>query len=118
LVEGSLSENIELFKRASNVRAVEGDFVLLNFVLGVLFNVRLIHRHDGKGNGKQYHASTIKLFEVLQNFGASSTHNFISKILVRLVLNTTRSIFYKVPYIDINEFTFCYMYSIFNAHAF
>jgi hypothetical protein len=53
-----------LFRRASNVRIVEKHFVLLNFVLGVVFNVWLIHRHDGKGNGKQYHASTIKLFEV------------------------------------------------------
>jgi hypothetical protein len=64
LVEGSLSKNIELFRRTSNVRIVEKLFVLLNFVLGVAFNVRLIHRHDGKGNGKQYHASTIKLFEI------------------------------------------------------
>ncbi len=39
LVEGSLSKNIELFRRASNVRIVEKHFVLLNFVLGVVFNV-------------------------------------------------------------------------------
>jgi hypothetical protein len=107
-----------LFRRASNVKAIEKHFVLLNFVLGVVFNVQLIHRHDGKGNGKQYHVSTIKLFEILQNFGGSPTHNFISKNLVKLILNTTRSIFYKVPYMSIDEFTFCYMYSIFNAHVF
>jgi hypothetical protein len=58
LVEGSLPKNVKLFRRASNVRVVEE-----HFVLGVVSNVRLVHRHDG--NGKQYHASTIKLFEVL-----------------------------------------------------
>jgi hypothetical protein len=39
LVEGSFPKNIELFRRASNVRVVEEHFVLLNFFLGVVFNV-------------------------------------------------------------------------------
>jgi hypothetical protein len=30
-------------------------------------------KNGGKGNGKRYHASTINLFEVLQNFGGLST---------------------------------------------
>jgi len=57
----------------------------------------------------RYHASTIKLFEVLQNFGSSLTHNFISKNLVRLALNITRSNFRKEGFvysIGINESMF------------
>ncbi len=40
LVEGSLPKNIELFKRASNVRVVEEHFVLLNlfWVLFLMFD--------------------------------------------------------------------------------
>jgi hypothetical protein len=68
LVEGSLPENIELFKRASNVRVVEEHFVLLNFVLGVVFNVRLIHRHDEKGNGNnmQVQSSCLRFCKILE----------------------------------------------------
>jgi hypothetical protein len=64
-LKGHFQKNVELRKRASNVKVVEEHFVLLNFILGVVSNVRLVHRYDEKGNGKQYHVSTIKLFEVL-----------------------------------------------------
>jgi hypothetical protein len=50
------------------------------------------------------------LFEVLQNFGSSSAHNFINKNLVRPTLNTTRFNFHKESFIysiGINEYTFC-----------
>jgi len=51
----------------------------------------------------------IKLFEVLQNFGGSSVHNFMSKNLVGPALNTTRSNFCKEGFvysIGINELHF------------
>jgi hypothetical protein len=101
-----------LFRRASNVRAFEKHLVLLNLFMDFVSNILFVHRNGGKGNGKQYHPSTIKLFEFLQNFGGSSVHNFMSKNLVGLALNTTRSNFCKeglVYSISINEFTFCYM---------
>jgi hypothetical protein len=80
--------------------------------MDIVFNITFVHRNGGKGNGKLYHANTIKLFEVLQNFGGSSMHNFISKNLVGPTFNTTRSNFCKecfVYSIGINEFTFRYM---------
>jgi hypothetical protein len=61
--------------------------------MDIISNILSIHRNGGKGNGKRYHASTIKLFEVLHNFGGSLMHNFINKNLVGLALNTTRSNF-------------------------
>jgi hypothetical protein len=60
---------------------------------------KCLHRNGGKGNGKQYHASTIKLFEGLQNFGGSSMDNFISENLVGPSLNTTRSNFCKEGFV-------------------
>jgi hypothetical protein len=100
-----------LFRRVSNVRAFEKQLTLLNLLMDIVFNILYVHRNGGKGNGKWYHASTIKLFEVLQNFGDSLAHNFISKNLVGLTLNKTRSNFHKEGFvycIVINEFTFCY----------
>ncbi len=55
------------------------------------------------------------MFEILQNFGGSSTHNFIIKNLVGLALNTTKSNFFKegfVYFIGINESMVHYMCSI------
>jgi hypothetical protein len=50
--------------------------------MDIVSNILSINKNGGKGNGKQYHASIIKLFEFLLNFENSSTHNFISKKLV------------------------------------
>jgi hypothetical protein len=83
--------------------------------MDIVFNILFVHKNGGKGNGKQYHASTIKLFEVLQNFGGSLAHNFICKNLVGTTLHTIRSNFCKKGFvysININESTFCYMCSI------
>ncbi len=96
-------------KKAYNVRAFEKHLLLLNLLMDIIFNILSIHRNGGKGNGKRYHASTIKLFEVLQNFGSSLTHNFISKKLVRSTLNITRSNFRKEGFVystGINESMF------------
>ncbi len=82
-------------RKASNVRAFEKHLVLLDRVMDIVFNIQFVHKNGGKGNGKWYHASTIKLFEILQNFGGSLMHNFISKNLVGPALNTTRSNFIK-----------------------
>jgi hypothetical protein len=65
--------------------------------MDIIFNILFVHKNGGKGNGKRYHANLIKLFEILQTFALA--HNFISKNLVELALNTTRSNFCKVFYI-------------------
>ncbi len=55
------------------------------------------------------------MFEVLQNFGNSLTHNFISKNLVGSAFNITTSNFHKegcVYSIGINESMFHYMCSV------
>jgi hypothetical protein len=63
--------------------------------MDIISNILYIYKNGGKGNGKHYHASVIKLFEVLLNFESSLTHNFISKKLEGLALNTTRFNFVK-----------------------
>ncbi len=85
--------------KAFNVGNFEKHLVLLNLLMNIVFNVLSIHRNSGKGNGKWYRASTIKLFEVLQNFGGSPAHNFISKNLVVSTLNTISSSFCKEGFI-------------------
>ncbi len=90
LNEWSIPEIIEFFRRTYNVGAFEKHLVLLNSLMDIVSNIMSIHKNGGKGNGKQYHASIIKLFEVLLKFESSSTHNFISKKLVWPALNTTR----------------------------
>ncbi len=115
LVEGFILKIVELFRRFFNVRAFEDYPVLLNLFMDIVFNILSVHRNGGKVNGKRYHASTIQLFEVLQNLGGSSVHNFIHKNLVGLALNTTRSNFHKEGFvysICINESTFCYMWLV------
>ncbi len=98
--KGSIPKIIELFRTTSNARAFEKHLVLLNLLMDIVSNILFVHRNGGKGNGKQYHASIIKLFEVLQNFGGSLVHNFMSKNLVGPTLNTTRFFFIrKVLYI-------------------
>jgi hypothetical protein len=80
--------------------------------MDIIFNILFVHKNGGKGNGKRYHANSIKLFEVLQNFGGSLAHNFISKNLVGPALNTTTSNFCKEGFvysININESMFRYM---------
>jgi hypothetical protein len=100
LTKGSIPEAVELLRRTSNVKAFKEHLVLLNLLMDIVSNILFVHRNGGKGNGKQYHASTIKLFEVLQKFGGSSMHNFMSKNLVGPTLNTTSLIFVrKVLYI-------------------
>jgi hypothetical protein len=80
--------------------------------MDIVSNILSIHKNGGKGNGKQYHASIIKLFEVLLKFESSSMHNFISKKLVGLTLNTTRFNLCKEGFVysmGIHEYTFRYM---------
>ncbi len=101
-----------MFKRASNAGVFEEHLILLNLFMDIVSNILSIHRNGGKVNGKRYHANTIKLFEVLQNFRGSLAHNFINKNLVGSTLNTTRSNFRKDGFvfsIGINEPMFCYM---------
>jgi hypothetical protein len=95
LDEESIPDIIELFKKASNVGAFEEHLVLLNLLMDIVSNILSIHKNGGKRNGKHYHASIIKLFEVLLNFESSSTHNFISKKLEGPALNTIRFNFCK-----------------------
>ena len=112
LREGSLPEIAELFRRASDVGTFQERPILYKLLTDVVSNLLSVHRNGGLGNGKRYHPSTIKLFEVLQNFGGSATHNFISKNLLGPALNTTRSNFRKhgfVYSIGVNESTFLYM---------
>lgn len=78
-------------------------------------NLLSIHKNRRKGDGKHYHPSTIKLFEVLQNFAGSATDNFLNKYLLDPALNTEQSNFQKQCFlysIGINEDTFIYMSSM------
>jgi hypothetical protein len=112
LVKGSIPNIIELFKRASNVRAFEEHLILSNLLMDIVYIILFVHKNGGKGNGKQYHASMIKLFEVFLKIERSSMHNFMNKNLVGPALNTIRSNFCKEGFIysiGINEFTFRYM---------
>jgi hypothetical protein len=65
LAEGSLPEIAELFRRASNVGVFEDRPMLLKLLIDVGSNLLSLHKTSGKGNGKRYHQSTVKLFEVL-----------------------------------------------------
>jgi hypothetical protein len=67
--------------------------------MDVVSNILSIHKNGGKGNGKHYHPSVIKLFEVLLNFESSSMHNFVSKKLEGLTLNTIRFNFCKEGFV-------------------
>jgi len=115
LAKGYIPKIINFFKKAFNVGTFEKHLVLLNLLMNIVFNVLSIHRNGGKGNGKRYHANTIKLFEVLKIFGGSPTHNFISKNLVVSTLNTISSSFCKEGFIYsivMSESMFHYMCSI------
>ena len=112
LSEGSLPEIAELFRRACDSGAFQERPVLYKLLLDVVSNLLSVHRNGGRGNGKRYHPSTIQVFEVLQNFGGSAAHNFLSKNVLGPALNTTRSNFRENGFmysIGINEPTFVYI---------
>jgi len=52
---------------ASNVGVFEEHHVLLNLLVDVISNILSIHISGDKGNEKWYHASKIKLFEVVNH---------------------------------------------------
>jgi len=58
-------------------------------------NFSSIHKYGGNGHKKKYHPSIGKLFEVVHNFVRASTHNFLSSILLGLVMNTSQLYTYK-----------------------
>lgn len=119
LDEGSLPEIAELFRRASNMGVFDNHLVLLKLLTNIGFNLLSFHKTSGKGNRKHYHPSTIKLFEVLQNFGGSTAHNFLSKNLVEQCLNTTRRVFCKdglIFSLSINESVYMHIATILKAY--
>lgn len=95
LQEGVLPEIVELFRKAVDCGAFEKRKVLYSLLVDTASNLLSIEKSGGDGRGKRYHPSTVKLFEILQNFGGSGAHNFLSKNLVGPVLNTTQAIYKK-----------------------
>jgi hypothetical protein len=103
LAKGSLPEIVEYFKQAIDAGAFEKQPALFLFLCDIAQNSLSVAKHNGDGRGKRFQPSTIALFEVLQNFGGPSTHNFVSKSLVGPSLNTIHHNFCKKRFHLFNE---------------
>jgi hypothetical protein len=96
---GSLPELAELFKRASDLGALDGRSPLHNFLLDLSKNMISVAQHDGDGRGKRYHHSTKLMFETLARFGGPLAHNFASSNLLGPVLNTSLALYRKEAFL-------------------
>jgi hypothetical protein len=90
---GSKPELAELFRRASDLGALERRGPLLNFLLDLGKNLITVAKHDGDGRGKRYHESTKLMFETLARFGGPVARNFASINLLGPVLNTSLALY-------------------------
>jgi hypothetical protein len=115
LIEGSLPEIAELFRKAADCGAFKKRSVLYNLLFNTASNLLSVHKNGGNGRGKRYNPSTLELFEVVHNFGGTSTHNFLSSNLLGPVINTSQKIYKSEGFlytIGLNEETFIHLSSI------
>ena len=113
--EGSLPEIAELFRRVANTGALDQRACLYMFIKDLAQNLLTVHKNGGDGRGKRYHRSTLKLFEILHNYGGRAAHNFFSSNLVGPTLHTNLTSFRSDGFIyvlGLNEEAFKHIASI------
>jgi len=114
LIEGLLPKIAELFRKATNSGAFQKRSTLYNILFDRVSNLLSIHKCSGCGNEKTYHPSTIKLFEIVYNFGRVSTHDFLSSNLLRPLMNTSQKIYKSEGFlyiVKLNENIFIHLSS-------
>jgi hypothetical protein len=115
LIEGSLPEIAELFRKAADCGAFKKRSVLYNLLFDTTSNLLWVHKNRGDGREKRYNPSTLELFEVVHNFGGTFTHHFFSSNLLGPVINTSQKIYKSEEFlytIGLNEKTFIHLSSI------
>jgi hypothetical protein len=77
-----------------------------------------VQTHNGRGDGKRYHASTKLLFETLWKFGGLLSHHFLSENLVGPSLNTSKALYRSESFRYVGRFdekVGAHLFSVFSA---